>query len=38
MISQQFRVLEMIVWPTECFVQLYSLLMDQLGPKYVAVL
>jgi len=28
-ISPQFRILEMTVWPTDCSVQLHSLMMDQ---------
>jgi len=38
MISPQFHILEVIVWPTVSFVQLHLLMMDQGGPKHLGVL
>jgi len=37
MISPLLRILEMIVWPSDCFVQPHSLMMSQWDPKYVGV-
>jgi hypothetical protein len=38
MTSPEFRILEMIAWPSDCFLQLYSMRVGLWGPKHVGVL